>query len=91
MEPKNKNKRRIIIEAGGEMLLSNIWVKYTRIIMPEEWALLSKEEWDEIREGAEAGRVLSDLIDEVIKTLRGQAHRGEPPYVSWLRVETVED
>ena len=85
-----------MVEAAGVLLLNNIWADYTRILispLEESWALLSKDNgaWDEVVTGYEADRVLSDLREIINKTLGGRAHRGAPPYVSWLRVTEVED
>ena len=86
-----RTRPRIVIEAGGQMLLNNVWTSYVRIIPSEEWALLSKlpdEDWNEVYEGADAERILSDLIDEVIKTLEG---RPSPGRVDWVRVTEVKE
>ena len=79
-----------MIEAGGQLLLSNLWAEYARIIPHEEWALIGGEGWDEVLTGYEALSIINDLLKIIEKTLRGARTR-TPPYVSWLRVTEVED
>jgi hypothetical protein len=79
---------KYMIEAGGDLLIGNMWITYARAIPDDNWILLSKGDWENVVIGKEAKELIDELLKVIYKSKTPEGAK-QPSRVAWWRVTEV--